>query len=451
MRLTKPTLFVAVVSLSIGLITVVHSTRTARQSLDAPATAAPPVDVSLSVMTSATDRLLRTAEADIASAPQQSAGYVTLATAYMRKARETGDPGYYLRAEAAVQQALTLQPHSFEGLRALAWIQTGKHAFAEAVATAEQLHRERPDDPWVYGVLGDAYIELGDYDEAAEVLQQMMDRRPGLPAYSRGAHLRELFGDLQGAVELMTMAVRAGSSQDPEPLAWSWVQVGNLHFNQGHLEEAEASYQHALAVFPQYPQALAAMGRVRGAQHHYAEAMGLYRQAIAIVPIPETVAALGDLLALTGNAEEAEQQYTLVEYIEHVNELNQTTYTRQLALFYADHDRQLEDARRLAEAEGARRHDIYTQDTLAWVYYKSGRMTEAERAMTQALRLGTQDALLFFHAGMIAQRLGKQQQAQEYLRRALTLNPAFHPIQADTAARVLKELERQPDTAVARK
>jgi tetratricopeptide (TPR) repeat protein len=163
------------------------------------------------------------------------------------------------------------------------------------------------------------------------------------------------------------------------------------------------------------------------------------------------VAALGDLLALTGNAEEAERQYTLVEYIEHVNELNQTTYTRQLALFYADHDRQLEDARRLAEAEGARRHDIYTQDTLAWVYYKSGRMAEAERAMAQALRLGTQDVLLFFHAGMIAQRLGKQQQAREYLRRALTLNPAFHPFQANIAAQVLKELEWQPGAAVAQK
>src|SRR3954462_5550133 len=169
MCLTKPTLFVVVVILSIGFIGIVHSTRTAHRSLETTATAAPPVEVPLPVMTFATDRLLHTAEADIASAPQQSAGYVALATAYMRKARESGDPGYYLRAEAAVQQALTLEPHSFEGLRALAWIQTGKHAFAEALATAEQLHRERPDDPWVYGVLGDAYIELGDYEQAAEV------------------------------------------------------------------------------------------------------------------------------------------------------------------------------------------------------------------------------------------------------------------------------------------
>ena len=402
-----------------------------------------------SVGASPADRAIRTAEAQTARDPQTVEGYVALAAAYMRKARESGDTEYYLRAEAAVHRALALQPNSAEGLRTLAWIQTGKHEFQEALATAEQLRRQRPDDPWVYGVLGDAYIELGDYQRAAEVLQEMMDRRPGLAAYSRAAHLRELFGDLQGAIELMAMAVRAGSGQDPEPLAWCLVQLGNLHFNQGHLEEAAVAYQRALAVLPQYYQALSALGRVRGAQHQYPEAMELYRQALASVPVPDTVVALGDLLALTGKAAEAEKYYTLVEYIEHVNELNQRAYTRQLALFYVDHNRKLEEAVQLAEAEHTRRQDIYTEDTLAWAYYKSGRFADAGTAMKQALRLGTQDPLLFFHAGMISYRLGKKEQAKDYLRRALTLNPQFHPIQADRAARLLQELDSQPDSTVA--
>ena len=451
MRVRKPTLRVVLVTVGIGISGLALSLRPAFFSLRPPPLPAPPETVPFAVAASPADRAIRTAEAQLARNPQTGEGYVALAVAYMRKAREAGDTESYLRAEAAVHRALALQPNSLEGLRTLAWIQTGKHEFQEALVTAEQLHRQWPDDPWVYGLLGDAYIELGDYQRAAEALQEMIDRRPGLPAYSRAAHLRELFGDPQGAIELMTMAVRAGSGQDPEPLAWCLVQLGNLHFNLGHLEEAAGAYQRALAVFPQYYHALSALGRVRGAQQQYSAAIEFYRQAVAIVPAPDTVAALGDLLALTGKDEEAERQYTLVEYIEHVNALNQRAYTRQLALFYADHNRKLEEAAQLAEAEHARRQDIYTADTLAWVYYRSGRCAQAWTVMEQALRLGTQDASLFFHAGMIADCVENREHATDYLRRALTLNLHFHPTQAETAARRLKELGGQLDAAVARK
>ncbi|MBI3796917.1 MAG: tetratricopeptide repeat protein, partial [Deltaproteobacteria bacterium] len=304
-----------------------------------------------------------------------------------------------------------------------------------------------PDDPLVHGLVGDAAMELGAYERAAAAFQKMLDLQPGLASYSRAAYLRELYGDLPGAAELMTLAVRAGSPRDPEPFAWCLVQLGNVYFNQGQLEEAEAAYQQGWAVFPQYYQALAALGRVRGAQQRYAEALAFYQQAVAIVPTPDTVAALGDLLALLGKADEAEKQYTLVEYIEHVNEINQVAYNRQLALFYADHDRQLSEALTLAEAELRRRHDIYTYDTLAWALGKNGRYPDAWKAMEQALHLGTRDALLFFHAGIIAHGLGKREQARDYLHQALTLNPHFHLVQTEVAKRLLTELEGRPSLA----
>jgi tetratricopeptide (TPR) repeat protein len=241
----------------------------------------------------------------------------------------------------------------------------------------------------------------------------------------------------------MTLAVKAGSPRDPEPLAWSLVQLGNLYFNQGDINAADTAYQQALTVFPQYYQALAALGRVRGAQRRYSDAIELYRQAVAIVPAPDTVAAFGDLLAFTGKADEAEKQYALVEYIEQVNELNQIAYTRQLALFYADHNRKLDEALKLAEAELERRHDIYSYDTLAWVYYKNRRFADAEKAMTQALRLGTQDALLFFHTGMIANAQGNMQKAKNFLQRALALNSHFSFSGAEVARNTLAEIERQ--------
>lgn len=395
------------------------------------------------VMETAADRAIHHADAEVAAQPQKGSGYVSLAVAYMQKARETGDASYYGRAEAAVRQALLLEQDSPEALRTLAWIQTGKHEFREALETATHLQTQRPNDPLVYGLLGDAAIELGEYEQAEAAFQKMLDLRPGLASYSRAAYLLELYGKQDEAVQFMEQAVKAGSASDPEPLAWCLVQLGSLYFNQGRLGKAETAYHNALALFPHYYHALAALGRVRGAQQRYEEAIDYYRQAVAIVPAPDLLVALGDLFAFVGKTDEAEKQYALVEYIEQVNTANQVAYNRQLALFYADHERNLDDAVKLAETEIQRRQDIYSYDALAWVYYKKGRFAEAQNLMTRALRLGTQDALLLFHAGMIARARGEHAEAKDYIRRALDTNPYFSLQDRATAYLTLAELERQ--------
>jgi tetratricopeptide (TPR) repeat protein len=447
MRIRRPVIVAIVATLVLVLAALLFSFWVC---CSAPLRAAPAAAVPAPAVAtdSPADRAIRVAEMAISREPRQSRVYIDLAQAYMRKARASGDAGYYGRAETAVRHALQLQPGSVVGLRTLAWIQTGKHEFRDALATAERLRAQLPNDPLVQGLIGDAALELGEYQRAEDAWQKMLELQPGLASYSRAAYLRELYGDLRGATALQTQAVQAGSANDPEPLAWCLVQLGNVHFNQGRLEEAEAAYQKALAVFPQYHQAFPALARVRGAQQRYPEALALYRRAIETVPAPDTVAALGDLLALIGKTDEAEKQYALVEYIERVKETTQVMYNRQLALFYADHDRNLDEAITLAEAELSRRRDIYTYDTLAWAYYKSGRYTDAEKAMTQALRLDTQDALLFFHAGMIAHQLGKSAQAKEDLQRALTINPYFHPIQAKLAEHTLREIDSRLAAAV---
>lgn len=389
------------------------------------------------------DRAIRAADAAASAQPQLSDSYVTLASAYMQKARESGDASYYGRAEAAVRRALALDANSTGALRTLAWVQTGKHEFREALATAERLLQHASQDPLVHGLLGDAALELGDYDRAEIAFQTMLDLRPGMASFSRAAYVRELYGDQDGAVELMEQAVKSGSARDPEPLAWCLVQLGQLYFNQGRLGKAETAFNNALVVFPRYYQALAALGRVRGAQQRYSEAIALYRQAVEITPAPDLLVALGDLLLVTGQPEQAEQQFALIEYIEKVNAANQVAYNRQLALFYADHDRKLDEAVTLAEAEIQRRHDIYSFDSLAWAYYKKGRFVDAGQAMTQALRLDTQDALLFFHAGMIASAVDEPEKARDYLHRALATNPYFALRDGDVARKVLAGLEQQ--------
>ncbi len=386
------------------------------------------------------DRALQRAKAMITRNAEDLSGYTKLAEAFMRKARESGDSGYYVKAESAIQQVLAQQPDHYAAKRVLAWIALGKHDFSGALVLTKQLQQQRPEDYWVYGLLGDAYTELGDYSNAVDAFQQMMDRRPGLPAYTRAAYMRTLHGDLEGATEFMSMAIRGGARRNPEPLAWTLVQYGHLHFYQGQLEQAESAYQQALEVFPNYYMAHAGMGQIRAGQQQYTEAISHYEQAIATVPAPDMIGYLGDLYALAGQEEQAEHQYQLVEFIEQVNDLNGIMYSRQLALFYADHQRNLEKALQLAKAEQNRRSDIYTQDALAWVYYQMGRTTEAWQTMEQALRLDTKDASLLYHAGMIAKDMGNTEQAKTYLTQALRLNPYFSPRGATLAKTALEEL-----------
>jgi tetratricopeptide (TPR) repeat protein len=155
------------------------------------------------------------------------------------------------------------------------------------------------------------------------------------------------------------------------------------------------------------------------------------------------VAELGDMYTRAGNLLEARKQYQLVEYIGLLGHINQVLHNRDLALFYADHDIKLDEALALAHKEFEVRHDIYTWDALAWALYKNGKYQEASDAIDHALRPGTRDALLFFHAGMIASRLGQASQAKDWLQTALKINPQFHVIYSGVAAQQLKTLQEQ--------
>jgi tetratricopeptide (TPR) repeat protein len=282
----------------------------------------------------------------------------------------------------------------------------------------------------------DALVELGDYDGAVAAAQTMVDLRPDTASYSRVSYLRELHGDSKGAVEAMRMAVGAASPKDPEGVAWCRVHLGDSLAREGKSAESEREYDHALFVFPDYHVALAAKARARLAAGDTGAAEAFYRRAVERVPLPDYAAALGDLYTKLGRAEDAKRQYELVEFVERGGAQGDT-YTRQLAMFWADHDAKLDEALAVARSERAARKDIYTSDLLAWCLYKKGRHAEAKAAMDEALRLGTRDARLLFHAGMIADALGDRAAGAKYLRQALAINPSFDVLQAEAAKRVL--------------
>jgi tetratricopeptide (TPR) repeat protein len=391
------------------------------------------------------DQLIRLAQRQIARTPSQAIGYYRLGDAYVQKARETGDMAYVALAETALRKSLAIAPRLGGASRHLAYVLYLRHAFAEAAVEAQRAIELDPADAHAHGVLGDAYLETGRYAEARQAYTQMARLDAGLYSLSRLAGLRSLEGDPAGAIGDLERAIAEGKAagRPAESIAWAQWQLGTEHASLGRLEAAEASYRAALETSPRYHRALAGLAQVRGAQGRYPEAIALYEAAVAIVPQADYVVALGDVLAKAGRCAAARQQYELVEYIGRLSALNQVLYNRELAYFYADHHVHLDRGLDLARRELEVRRDVYGYDVLAWALYQNGRLGEAHDAITRALSLGTRDARLFFHAGLIERALGRPDRARRHLRAALETNPGFHVLLTDEARRVLAELERE--------
>ena len=258
------------------------------------------------------------------------------------------------------------------------------------------------------------------------------------------AYLCYLRGDSAEAIRLMKSAIAAAlqTNVPRENLAWLYFELGERYFQTGDLGNADLSYQSGITADPNHYRSLAGLAKVRAAQGKLEESIQLYQRSIAIIPFPVYVAELGDVYKKMGRANEAQQQYDLVEYIGHLSKLNQVLANRELALFYADQGIKLPEALELARKELEVRHDIYTWDTLAWVLYKNGRFQEAAEAINKALALHTNDPLLLFHAGMIYHSLGKDSDAEDFLSRALKTNPHFHIFHAEMASRTLEDISQ---------
>jgi tetratricopeptide (TPR) repeat protein len=354
-----------------------------------------------------------------------------------RKARESGDLAEYGRAEAALRRALELFPNYPRARASLAAVLCSRHKFAEGLAIARDLVREQPKDVDALSTLGDALQELGRYAEAEEIYQKLYRLAPVPEVLARLANLAELKGRTEEAqAQVRRASEQARGAGGPKAAAWYQARLGDMAFEAGQIEEAAALYQAVPPGVDAYHDATAGLARVRAAQGRLDEAVALYKKAVAIGPDPPMLAALGDLYVRAGKPELAGPLYDRV-----VKETRDAAeYRRVLAMFYADHDRELPRALELARQDIAERQDLYGHDALAWVLYKNDRPEEAARAAAEALKLGTKDAKLYYHAGMIHLRLGDEAKAREYLSRALTINPYFSPAGAEEARRALGSL-----------
>lgn len=373
------------------------------------------------------------------SRPNDGNAYGRLGQLYLQRARETGDPAYYPLAEGVYQQALARNSEDVTALAGLGALALARHQFAEALDWGERARARAPEAAATYGIIADAQIELGRYPEAVATIQQMVDLRPSLNSYARVSYARELYGQVPAAIEAMERAVAAGGPGQ-EGTAWVLVQLGHLRFNSGDLAGADEAYRRALNEWPDYLHALAGQGRVAAARGQFDQAIAFYRRATATIPLPEYVIALGQVYLTAGQPAAAEEQFALARVQARLFIASGMNSALELALFAADFPGPGDDpARTVAQARVAlaARPSIYGYDTLAWALYRAGQYDEAQREIDAAMKLGTQDALLYFHAGMIAQARGDTALARQHLATALRINPYFSLIHAPTARAVL--------------
>jgi tetratricopeptide (TPR) repeat protein len=364
-----------------------------------------------------------------------------LGQAYARKARETSDIGYYLRAEEALRRALRVNPNYVQASASLSTVLFSLHEFTDALKVARPI----VDDPrglQALATLGDANLALGQYARAQAAYNRLLAFAATPAAYSRLAFLADLHGHTDQALILMARAAKLAqeSGDYGESLAWYTYQVGELSFRAGRIGPAESQYRLALRLFDDYPLALAGLAKARAARGDRKAAINFYRRAIEIVPHPDFLTALGDVYATTGRMKMAREQYETVEFIAKLAKINRQVYNRQLANFYSDHDLHLGEARRLALAELRVRKDVYGYDAAAWASYKNGMHDQAQRLIVRALSRGTRDPKLYYHAGMIARAQGRSAEARRLLSEALRMNPHFDLLQAPVARAVLAEL-----------
>jgi tetratricopeptide (TPR) repeat protein len=329
--------------------------------------------------------------------PQDVGLAIMLSDALLRQARTTGNAGLAVEAERSLKRALDGEVANYDANRLLATVYLSQHRFREAIDVAEKNRNARPNDPINYGVIGDGHLELGEYDQAFDAFDRMVTSRPSAAAYARVSYARELQGNLTGAIDAMKLAADATAADDSESLAWHLAQLGDLYLRLGRIRDAEAQYTAASHAFPGHPFAVIGYAKVLAVRGDRAGALTLLQGLQKTAPTPDLAARIGDLYKQLGRGADAEREYALAEAGWRVD----APEPKNLARFLADHDRKIDEAVTIAESAAASRHDIFTEDALAWTYYKAGRVDDARVAIEQALRTGTRDADILAHAAAI--------------------------------------------------
>jgi tetratricopeptide (TPR) repeat protein len=362
--------------------------------------------------------------------PADAKSSLALAAIFIQEARVTGNYVYYDKAAMKyVSDVLKMDSNNFDALTFKALIYLSQHHFADGLAIAEKAKEINPYNAFIYGMLVDGNVEMGNYDSAVANSDRMVSIRPDLKSYSRISYLREIYGDYPGAIQAMKMAVDAGAPGD-EGTEWTRIQLGHLYENTGDLKSAEMHYTIALNERPGYAYALAGLARIALASKDYAKAIAYYEKAAASVTDYSFKEELVEAYKLSGQKEKADALANAV--IEGMsrdaqsgqNDENIGHYAdRELAYAYLkinNYDKALEHA--LLEYN-RRPENIDVNETVAWVYYCKGEYANALPYLKAALKTNSKNPTLLCHAGLIYAKAGDKAMAKNDLQTALQSNP----------------------------
>jgi len=366
--------------------------------------------------------------------PADKKSLLTLAALYLQEARASGNFAYYDKAAMnCVKNVLKTDPNNFEALTYKAMIFLSQHHFADGLAVAKEIVQTNQYNAFVFGILVDANVELGDYKVAVESAEKMISIRPDIRSYSRISYLREIHGDLAGAIDAMKLAVDAGSP-GTEGTEWARVQLGKLYEQTGERKYAEMNYTIALQNRPEYPYALAGLARLAIAAKDYKKAIQLYSKADAESNDYSFKEALVEVYELNGELSRAASMAN--EIIVEMTRASENAAKDNTAGHYADremanaylaindYDKALEHA--LLEYN-RRPGNIDANETVAWVYYNKKNYTEAESYIRTALKTNCKNPSLLCHAGLIFLSAGDKISAKNYLQEALKNHPDLSP------------------------
>ena len=383
-------------------------------------------------------------EARAARDPESATDRTRLAALYMQRARETGDDQDYVRAEQAARTSLALRTQrNGDASVVLASALLGQHRFAEARDVARRLVEQSPDVDAYRALLGETSLELGDYAAAHAAFDSIgRTGRRSLTIAPRLARWAEIRGDTAAAREILRDAVRAVDERRDLPreqAAWFHLRLADLYLRQGRERGADRELRAGLVISPADHRLLTAMARLAAVRQDWRRAIQWGDSAIAIALDPATLGIVSDAHAALGDTAKAAEYVAAMEVA--VGQ-EPGAYHRAWSLFLLDHGRRVPEVLAAAQAELAGRRDIYGYDLLAWALYKSGRAAEAREPMRRALAQGTQDAMLHYHAGMIARASGDPVAARAYLERAFAIAPAFDHAAPAIARAALDSLPR---------
>jgi tetratricopeptide (TPR) repeat protein len=384
-----------------------------------------------------TDARIARLQADVRSGRTDSAA--ALADAYLQKVRETGDASFYARADTLIEDALARDRFDADALVSAATLAAARHDFRGALALARRARAVQPGTLEPLPIVVDSLVELGRYDAAERTLQRLVDLKPNLTGYARVSYLRELYGDLPGAAQAMRLAVSAGGAV-PENVAYVRSLLGGLELERGRFGAARHAFDAALAAMPAYAPAAAGRARLAAAQGDLPAAIARWRRVVERLPLPEYVIGLGEAELAAGRRTAGLRDLELVHAQQALLAGAGVNTDVELAIFEADHGSRARGVR-LARAAWRNAPSIRSADALGWALTRAGRPEAGLRWARRALRLGTLDPSMRYHAGMAALAAGRDAESRGETARGAALTADGH---RDLRAAIAHGLAAQP-------